>query len=551
MAQSDLRIVILGGGFAGVYAAKYLSRYLAKADRARVQIALVSPENYLVFQPMLPEVISGTLEILHVISPIRRIVPKATLYVRAVESIDIAQKIVRLAPGYGLRHLDLEYDHLVIALGTNLAAKSVPGLAQHAIPFKYLGDALRLRNHLVHVLEEAAIADDAEERRRLLTFVVAGGGFSGVECIAEMHDFLMHAVKAYPGLAAKDLHTVLLQSADHILPEMKPSLAAFAHRLLERRGVEIRLNTRLTACTEQAAVVMHKPTNEKSTIPARTVVATVPVEPHPLLSSLPLARSNGRIAVNQFLHSDEDRNIWALGDCAAIPLPDGTFAPPTAQHAVREGQLCAQNIVATMNGAPLQPFQFKSLGALASLGRRSAVAEVFGIRVSGILAWLLWRAVYLSKFPGLDRKARILVDWTMDMFLPRDITQVRIFRHAQVRREHFQPGEIVFHQGDVGDRVYFVIEGAGAVEVDGDVKDTVGPGDVIGEIALIEDTPRTATFRAQKPMDVASVSREAFHTLVAHFPGVKATMEGILAEHMASHTARKSLSESADLLPDK
>jgi NADH:ubiquinone reductase (H+-translocating) len=551
MASSDIRVVILGGGFGGVYAAKYLWHHLPRADRARVQISLVSPENYLVFQPMLPEVISGTLEILHVISPIRRIVPHATLYVRAVESIDVEQRLVRLAPGYGLRHLDLEYDHLVIALGTNLAAKSVPGLAEHAIPFKYLGDALRLRNHLVHMLEEAAIADNAEERRRLLTFVVAGGGFSGVECIAEMHDFLMHAVKAYPGLTAKDLRTVLLQSADHILPEMKPSLASFAHRLLEKRGVEIVLNTRLTAVTEQAAVISHKPTGEVSTIPARTVVATVPVEPHPLLGSLPLPRAGGRIAVNEFLHCSEANNIWAIGDCAAIPLPDGKFAPPTAQHAVREARLCAQNIVATLNHTPLRPFQFKALGALASLGRHSAVAEVLGIRLSGILAWILWRVIYLSKFPGLDRKARILVDWTMDLFLPRDITQVRIFRNAQVRREHFEAGEIVFHQGDVGDRVYFVISGVGAIEVDGDVKDTVGAGAVIGEIALIADRPRTASFRAQKPMDVASVSRETFHTLVAHFPGVKDTMDKVLAEHMASHASRQSNPELGKVPADK
>jgi NADH:quinone reductase (non-electrogenic) len=539
MASSGLRIVVLGGGFGGVYTAKYLWQHLSKSERENVRISLVSPENYLVFQPMLPEVISGTLEILHVISPIRRIVPNATLYVRAVESIDVAQQRVRLAPGYGLRHLDLDYDHLVIALGTNLAYKTVPGLGQHAIPFKYLGDALRLRNHLVHVLEEAAIADNPDERRRLLTFVVAGGGFSGVECIAEMHDFLIHAVKAYPGLTAKDLRTVLLQSADHILPEMKPSLASFAHRLLEKRGIEIRLNTRLTAVTEQQAVIQHKPTGEASTIASRTVVATVPVEPHPLLGSLPLTRTGGRINVNRFLHCDEASNIWALGDCAAIPAVDGGFVPPTAQHAIREARQCAQNIVATMHGTPLHPFQFKSLGALASLGRRSAVAEVLGIRLSGILAWILWRIVYLSKFPGLDRKARILADWTMDMFLPRDITQVRIFRHDQVRREHFQPGEVVFHQGDVGDRVYFVIDGAGQVEVDGVAKVVVGPGDVVGEIALIADTPRTATFRAEKPMDLASVSRETFHTLVAHFPGVKATMDKVFADHMASHSTRQ------------
>ena len=539
MSTDARRIVILGGGFGGVYTAKYLWRQLNRAERERVEIVLVSPENYLVFQPMLPEVISGTLETLHVISPIRRIVPHAKLYVRAVEQIDLAEQRVRLAPGYARRQLELEYDHLVLALGTRLAHGVVPGLQEHAIQFKYLGDALRLRNHLVHALEEAAIADDPAERDQLLTFVVAGGGFSGVECIAEMHDFLVHAVRAYPQLRKERLRTVLLQSAEHILPEMKPSLAQFAHRLLERRGVEIRLNTRLTAVTAQSATIQHKPTSEVATIPTRTVVATVPVEPHPLLGSLPLAKTGGRLTVTPFLYCAENAKIWAVGDCAAVPLAAGKFAPPTAQHAVRQAKLCAENIVATLRGGTLRPFQFESLGSLASLGRRSAVADVMGIKVSGLLAWLLWRMVYLSKFPGLDRKARILADWTMDMFLPRDITQVRIFLHPQVLREHFQPGEIIFRKGDFGDRIYFVIDGEAAVEIDNQVAAVLHAGSVIGEIALISDTPRTATVRARTALDMASVSRDAFHTLVAHFPGVKAAMDEVQAEHVAADKRRR------------
>jgi NADH dehydrogenase len=534
MSSAAKRIVILGGGFAGVYTAKYLWRQLRRDERAAVEIVLVNSENYLVFQPMLPEVISGTLETLHVISPIRRIVPQVTLYVRAIEAIDCERRCVRLAPGYARRHVDLEYDHLVLALGTRLAHGMVPGLEEHAIPFKYLGDALKLRNHLVHVLEEAAIADDQAERDRLLTFVVAGGGFSGVECIAEMHDFLVHAVRAYPQLNRKNLRTILLQSADHILPEMKPSLAQFAHRLLERRGIEIRLNTRLAAVTEQAAIIAHKPSGEASTIPTRSVVATVPVEPHPLLADLPLEKSKGRVAVTPMLHTLADSRVWAVGDCAAVPLGEDRFAPPTAQHAVREAKLCARNIVSSLRGRPLEPFKFESLGSLASLGRRSAVADVMGIKVSGILAWLLWRLVYLSKFPGLDRKARILADWTMDLFLPRDITQVRIFHSPQVRREHFQAGEVVFHAGDFGDRLYSLIDGELEVVLDSGTIVVLPPGSIVGEIALLGNRPRTATVRARTAVNMVSVSRDAFHTLVAHFPGAKEAMDAILAEHLSA-----------------
>jgi NADH dehydrogenase len=417
----------------------------------------------------------------------------------------------------------------------------VPGLHEHAIPFKYLGDALRLRNHLVHALEEAAIADDPAERDRLLTFVVAGGGFSGVECIAEMRDFLMHAVRAYPELNASQLRTVLLQSGDHILPEMKPTLAQFAHRLLEKRGVEIRLNTRLTAVTEQAATIQHKPTSAVSAIPTRTVVATVPVEPHPLLGELELPKTGGRITVTPFLHSAEAPNVWAIGDCAAIPLSGGRWAPPTAQHAVREARLCAHNIAAAMRGAAPEPFAFESLGSLASLGRRSAVADVMGIKISGLLAWILWRLVYLAKFPGWERKARILADWSMDLFLPRDITQIRIFRHAQVLREHFEAGEVVFREGDVGDRIYVVIDGEADVVINGAVTHVVPAGGVIGEIALIANSPRTATVRARTALNMASFSRETFHTLVAHFPGVKAAMDELLAKHLAADNQRREL----------
>ncbi len=540
------RIVILGGGFGGVYTAKHLWRALSADERTRVSVSLVSPENYLVFQPLLPQVISGTLNTLHIISPIRRIAPHAALHVRPVERIDTQRQVVHLAADYLPRPIELPYDHLVIALGTRLARGMVPGLQEHAIPFKYLGDALRLRNHLVHSLEEAAIADDPAERERLLTFVVAGGGFSGVECIAEIRDFLEHAIRAYPGIRHDAIRTVLLQSADHILPEMKPSLAQFAHRLLEKRGVEIWLNTRLTAVTEQSAIVANKATGQTTTIPTRTTVATVPVEPHPLLDGLPLAKTQGKILVTPTLNSEAAPNVWALGDCAAIPVKDGRFAPPTAQHAVRQAQLCARNIVSAIRGRPLEPYGFQSLGTLASLGSRSAVADVMGLKLSGILAWMLWRAVYLAKFPGWDRKARIAADWLMDVFLPRDIAQLRIFRDASVRREHFEPGETVFRQGDLGDRVYFVIDGEAEIEVDGHVVHVSRASDVIGEVALVRNVPRTATVRARTALNMASVSRDTFHTLVAHFPGVRAAMEEIIERHMDPH-AEDALQPIADL----
>lgn len=540
MPEPNKRIVIVGGGFAGVYAAKYLCQQLRKANLNNVEVALVSRENYLVFQPLLPEVIAGTVQMLHTISPIRRIVPGAALHVRAVQAIDLGRGTLTLEPGYIPRNEMLRFDHLVVALGTRLAGASVPGLAEHAIPFKYLGDALRLRHHVVHILEEAAITNDSIERQRLLTVVVAGGGFSGVECIAEMHDFLRHAVKSFPTINPAELKLILLQSGDAILPEMKPKLAGFAHRILAKRGIDIRTQIRLTALTADTAITVHKQSGEVVAIPTRTVVATVPVEPHPLLASLPCAKEKGKLLVNRELHSTEWPNLWALGDCAAIPLASGGFAPPTAQHAVRQAKCCADNIVARLTSKPLRPFDFQSLGSLASLGRHSAVAEVMGVSLSGFVAWVMWRFIYLTKFPGWDRKLRILADWVMDLVLPRDITELRIFPPAAVRREHFVAGEALFHQGDVGDRIYFVVSGEAEVEVDGRVVATVGEGSVIGEIALVKDTPRSATVRVKSDLDAASVSRDTFHTLVAHFPGVKEAMDEIMGRHLAADSVRDS-----------
>ncbi len=540
MPAVQKRIAILGGGFAGVYTAKYLCRELKRAQLTDVEVALVSRENYLVFQPLLPEVIGGTVQMLHTISPIRRMVPEAALHVRVVQHIDLDAGTVSLEPGYIPRVHYLKFDHLVVALGTRLAGAMVPGLNEHAIPFKYLGDALRLRHHLVHVLEEAAITIDPEERRRLLTFVVAGGGFSGVECIAEMHDFLHHAVRSFSTIKFSELQLILLQSGAAILPEMKPKLAQFAHRILAKRGVDIRTQIRLTAVTAETAVTTDKESGKSEAISTRTVVATVPVEPHPLLDSLSCAKEKGKLLVSENLRSVDVPNLWAIGDCAAVPMADGQFAPPTAQHAVRQAKKCAENIVRQLQGRPLQPFRFESLGSLASLGRRSAVAEVMGISLSGFVAWIMWRAIYLTKFPGWDRKIRILGDWLMDLVLPRDITELRIFPPAAVRREYFAAGEVLFHQGDVGDRIYFVVSGEADVEVNDKIVAKVGEGSVIGEIALVRKTPRTATVRAKSDLATASVSSDTFHTLVAHFPGVQEAMEEIMRRHLAADSLRDS-----------
>ena len=252
------------------------------------------------------------------------------------------------------------------------------------------------------------------------------------------------------------------------------------------------------------------------------------VRPHPLVSGLPVALERGRITVTKHLDVPSQPGLWAIGDCASVPQKDGITSPPTAQHALRQAKTCADNILATIRGQKLKSFGFTGLGKLASLGQRSAVAEVFGIKLKDIVAWIIWRTIYLSKFPGFDRQIRIGVDWMLDVLLPRDITQVRIFQPESVRQEHFHAGEIVFEQGDFGDKLYSIARGEAEILIDGQPPRTISAGEIFGEVAIVSDTARTGTVRAKTDLDVVSVSRPAFKTLVKHLPGVKGTMEQLL-----------------------
>jgi NADH:ubiquinone reductase (H+-translocating) len=539
MTNSKKRVLILGGGFGGVYVAVHLGKLLSRKELEEIEIALVNRENYIVFQPLLPEVISGSVELNHVIAPIRRMAPKAHLFTRDVEAIDPVQRVVTLSPGFRPATTSIHYDHLVIALGTRLDHSKIPGMREHAHPFKYLGDALYLRNQLVHVLEEAETETDPDTRRCLLTFVVAGGGFSGVECIAEMNDFLREAVHAYHNISEKDLRLILLQRGDRILPELTESLAAFAYKLLARRGVEIRLGAGLKAVSAGTVVVADKTTDRTEIIAAGTTIATVPAGPHPLIVSLPFPQDRGRIVVNQHTEVPGWPNVWALGDCAAIKQIDGQMSPPTAQHALRQARTCAENIVASFRGTPKKIFAFTGLGKLGSLGRRSAVAEVFGFHLKGLIAWLFWRGVYVTKFPGVDGQLRLVADWFLDTFLPRDITQLQLFHEEAVHREHFERGETIFVSGDFGDKVYFLVRGEATVERDGRLLATLRDGDVFGEAALISDLPRNATIRAATAVDAVAVSREAFRELLGHLPGLSETMEKIMEVRMARNVNLK------------
>jgi NADH dehydrogenase len=524
------RILILGGGFGGVHTALHLERRLARELRdGHVEIGLISRENYMVFQPMLPEVISGSIGILDTITPIRRLCPSTNLYTRTVQGIDLERRRVWADAGFGSQQCYLYYDHLVIALGNVTSFAGQPGLAEHALPFKYLGDALALRNRIIHTLEEADIEPDPELRRTLLTFVVAGGGFSGVEAVAELNDFVRAAARSFKNLMPEEIRVVLLHAGPLILPELPASLARFAQQLLMKRGVEIRLNTRLHGATADAALL-----DGGERIATRTLVSTVPSMPNPLVAALDCKKERGRIVVDEHLALPDHPRVWAVGDCTfTMDARTGDPAPPTAQHATREAACVADNIVATLRGTPRRAFSFRALGKMGSLGHRSAVAEVFGVKLSGFLAWWLWRTVYLMKLPGLDRKIRVATDWTLDLILPPDIVQLKTDKPVGMRREHFEPDEVVFREGDRGDWLYVILDGE--VEVLQSVPGhgetrlrQLGRGECFGEIALVSDRPRSATVRSLTSVNLLAVDRDAFQALFSSLPPLRGVFEQLI-----------------------
>jgi len=527
MQQKGTRVLIIGGGFGGVYTAITLEKLL-KAESG-VEVGLICRENYLVFQPMLPEVISGSTGILDTIAPIRRLCPRTNLYTREVESIDLKNRTVTTSAGFRPQTSQLEYDHLVIAVGNITSFAAQPGLAEHALPFKYLGDALVLRNHVIHALEEADIESDPEFRRALLTFVVAGGGFSGVEAVAELNDFVRHGARSFRRINPAEIRVVLLHAGPLILPELSENLGRFAQTRLQRRGVEIRLNTRLAGATAESALL-----EGGERIPTKTLVSTVPAAPNPLVAALPCKKEKGRIVVNKYLEVVDCPGVWALGDCAWV-VDHKTWqpCPPTAQHATRQATCLANNVVRSLREEPKQTFSFQALGKLASLGHRSAVAEVFGVKLSGFIAWLLWRAIYLMKLPGLDRKLRVSTDWLLDLVLPPDIVQLKLEKTTSLSREHFEPHEIIFRQGDRGDRLYVIVEGEVEVFQDGPGQvphrlARLGPGECFGEMALVDDQPRMATARSITRANLLSVDQHAFRELFAHHPPLRRMFQALI-----------------------
>jgi NADH:ubiquinone reductase (H+-translocating) len=416
------RVVILGGGFGGVNAARALDRLLSRDSS--VEVVLVSDENFLLFTPMLPEVAASGIEPRHIVSPLRAFFRNVQFHNSQIRQIDLAKRMIVIGHCPNCSEQRLEFDHLVVALGSVTNFYGLPDVARYALPMKTLSDAMVVRNRIIDRFEHANMEQDAGTRRALLTFVVAGGGFAGTETVGELHDFADTARAHYPNIRREDVRVVLVHHGSRIMPEISEDLADYALGQLQRKGVEVRLQT---GVAQAGADWVQLTSGER--ISTRTLIWTAGVSPHPLVAGLPCRRGRrGRLVVNESLEVPGHQGVWALGDCAEVDNKfTGQLCPPTAQYASRQGAVIAANIVATLQGGHKNAFSYKPLGVLASLGRRMAVAEIRGLKFSGFFAWWLWRTIYLLKLPGLERKVRVAGDWTLDLFFPRDVVLLKMF----------------------------------------------------------------------------------------------------------------------------
>jgi NADH dehydrogenase len=354
----------------------------------------------------------------HIVNPIRKLLKRVQFFQGDVERIALEDQMVEVSHGRDHHHHQLQYDHLVIGVGNITNYYNLPGLQQNALTMKSLGDAIFLRNRLIQNLEEADF-ECADARKPLLTIVVAGGGFAGVETIAAVNDFIRDALPFYNNVEERDLRIVLVHSGPVILPELDATLGAYAQEKLKQRGIEIRLDTRVLGYNNRIVEL-----SDGSRIPTNTLVWTAGTAPHPILDTVPCLKDRGRIRTNEYMEVLDWPGVWAVGDCASIPDPrTGQPYPPTAQHALRQGRVLAGNIGASLRGDAKKAFVFSTIGQLAAIGKRTGVAQVFGFNFSGFIAWWLWRTIYLSKLPRLEKKCRVALDWTLDLIFSKDLVQ--------------------------------------------------------------------------------------------------------------------------------
>ena len=545
--MNPIRVVIVGGGFAAVQFAKTLRRKLRPSD---CEILLFNRENHMVFHPLLADVAGASINADAAAAPLRQMLPGVGCRTKRVERIDLSASEIEFDDGNGAV-MRLHYHHLVLACGAESNLGIIPGMTEHALAFKVMRDAIDLRQHVVRQMEQAEATTDPERRRWHLSFIVVGGGFSGVEVAGEINELVRSSTRFYRNFRKNDVVVTLVHSQDQILPEVAPKLREFARKKMEKAGIAIVLNTRAVAATHEGVQL-----NNGRMLLGATVVCTIGTTTSPLVQQLDVPKDRGRIRTVPEMRIEGQTNAWALGDCALIVNAfDNKPSAPTGQFAERQGRQAALNLVRILKGQPTQPFRFKALGQLCSIGGYQAVAEMLGMRISGFLAWLLWRGVYLFKLPTWSRRIKVGLDWAWDVLFPRDLSFLNADTAQHLTHGYYRPGDFIHRQGDVA-RVFSIIE-EGEVEIlqtteqnpVAKVLAVLGKGDFFGEGALLGNRPHETSIRARTVVRLAQVGSALFSQIAGSFAPFRELLSNAVTRHSGDFWRRVPLAKS--LLEDE
>jgi len=513
--MKPMRVVIVGGGFAAVQFAKNLRR---KLDASKCEILLFNRENHMVFHPLLADVAGASINADAALAPLRQMLPGVGCRTERVQRIDLSASEIEFDDANGAL-TRLHYDHVVIACGAESNLGIIPGMTEHAFAFKVMRDALDLRQHVVRQMENAEASSDPDRRRWYLNFIIVGAGFSGVEVAGEINELVRSSTRFYRNFQKSDVAVTLVHSQDQILPEVAPKLREFAQKKMQKAGITMLLNTRAVAATHEGIQLQ-----DGRMLGGATVVCTIGTTVSPIVQRLDVPKERGRIRTGPDMRIEGLTNAWAIGDCALIVNAfDNKPSPPTGQFAERQGRQAALNLVRVLKGEPTQPFHFKALGQLCSIGGYEAVAEMLGMRISGFLAWLMWRGVYLFKLPTWSRRIKVALDWAWDVIFPRDLSFLNTDAAKQLTHAYYRPGDFIHRQGELA-QVFSVIE-EGEVEIlqtteqssEPKVVAVLAKGDFFGEAALMGNRPHETSIRARTVVRLAQIGSALFSQMASSF----------------------------------
>jgi NADH dehydrogenase len=536
-----MKVIVVGGGFAAVQFAKTLRKKLRASE---CEILLFSRENHMVFHPLLADVAGASINPDAAATPLRQMLPGVACRTERVQRIDLGSSEVEFDDGTGTLSR-LPYDHVVIACGAESNLSIIPGMTEHAFGFKVMRDATDLRQHIVRQMEKAEVSREPDRRRWHLSFIVVGAGFSGVELAGEINELVRSSTRFYRNFRKQDVTVTLVHSQDHILPEVARTLGEFARKKMEKAGITIRLDTRAVAATHQGIEL-----SNGQMLEGATVVCTIGTTISPLVQHLDVPKERGRIRTTPEMRIEGQSNAWAIGDCAfIINASDNQPSATTGQFAERQGRQAALNLVRTVKGEATQPFRFKALGQLCSIGGYQAVAEMFGMRISGFLAWCLWRGVYLVKLPTWSRRIKVGVDWAWDVLFPRDLSFLNTDSGQSLTRAYYRPGDFIHRQGDLA-RVLSVIE-EGEVELLQSTEDNpeakviavLAKGDFFGEAVLSAGRQETST-RARTVVRVQQLGSTLFSELSSAFSPFRDVLSKAIIRRSGGFWSRLPLAKS-------